>query len=93
MRHIQLEDQLRIRFPARGAEFDEGFEVGVMAALMAGGQPTITRFIGPDSLDQLRALAERLNYRLVAGEQEGDFVEVTLQSVSIRPKLRLVTNS
>jgi len=93
MRHIQLEEDLRIRFPSRGAEFDEGVEIGILAALMAAGLPEISRTVASGTIEQLRCLASGLGYRIVvSGEIRGQ-VDVTLQSSAMRPKLRLVSGS
>ncbi len=91
MRQIQLDTNLRVRFPARTGDFDDGVEVGMLAAFMTLGQPTITRKISQSALEQLRPLAQRLHYRLIAEHATEDSLIVTLQNASIRPKLRLVT--
>jgi hypothetical protein len=41
MRKIEMLADLRVRFPERDAEFDEGVEVGIVATLMALGERNI----------------------------------------------------
>ena len=34
MHHIHLAEGMRLRFPARSADFDQGVEIGIVAALV-----------------------------------------------------------
>jgi hypothetical protein len=90
MRHIHLEDGLRLRFPARDEEFNLGVEIGMLAALMNAGVGEFTRWIATSNLDQVRALAEGMNYHLVVGPSDAAFSRATLRAGCARPKLRLV---
>ena len=89
MRKIEILADLRVRFPERDAEFDEGVEVGIVATLMALGERNIRRRISAGSVIQLRPLAEHFRYRLSA-EPGHDGVEVTLEPTYLRPSLRVV---
>ncbi len=92
MRQIYVDQDVRIRFRQRGAEFDDGVEVGILALLMAQGDPVITRWVSDSCFNQLKALAPQLSYRAVAepSSEEG-LVKVTLTSSRVRPSLRVVS--
>ena len=92
MRHIEIAEMVRVRFPDRSGEFDEGVEIGVLAALMALGHKEITRTISRRALEQVRPLAQNLRYRVLASG-EGEMVAVTLHSPATKPSLRLVKTS
>ena len=89
MRQITVLDDVRIRFPGRSAEFDDGIEIGVIATLMAVSEPLITRTLSPGCLHQLRPLAQRLGYRVLTQALE-DAYEVRLERADQKPMLRLV---
>lgn len=89
MRHIQVDDGLRLRFPGRSDEFDDGVEIGIASALMAVGNP-FTRAVSARNLDQIRALADRMSYRLAVGPETDGAVEATFTLGRARPALRLV---
>ena len=67
MRHIHLTEGLRLRFPGRGEEFDQGVEIGVLAVLMDMAIPNASRWIATANLEQARALAEKMDYRIAEG--------------------------
>ena len=90
MHHIHLAEGMRLRFPARSADFDQGVEIGIVAALMSQDLTEFTRKISRDNLGQVRALVEQFGYRLVEGSEEGDFVEINFLSRTARPRLRVV---
>lgn len=94
MRRIDVSDGLRVRFPSRGEEFDQGVEVGVIAALMSMELADFSRWISPHSVGQVRNLADKLGYRIIEGRAEGEWAEVTFQFGRARPaaraKLKLV---
>jgi hypothetical protein len=92
MRHIEIADGLRLRFPGRTEEFDQGVEIGVIAVLMDFGTREFTRSISRASLVQARALAEKMGYRLLEGAGDRTFVEVTLRTGQARPQLKLVSS-
>jgi hypothetical protein len=89
MRRIHLTDDVTLRFPQRSEDFDEGVELGILAAAMGFG--TIDHaWIGRGSREQARALAEKMGYRVVEGQSAGDWIEITFRPQSTRPKLTLV---
>jgi hypothetical protein len=90
MRHIELAEGLRIRFPGRSEEFDEGVEVGVAAALMESGLREFSRWTSPESLIQVRELAEKLGYRLVESAADEGWTRVTFRFGQARPQLKIV---
>ena len=90
MHHIHLTEGLRLRFPARSVDFDQGVEVGVLAALMSQDISEFSRRISKANLGQVRAVAEQFGYRLVEGEAVEDSVEITFYSRAARPRLRVV---
>jgi hypothetical protein len=66
MRQIEILDDVRVRFPGRGPDFDLGIEVGAICVLMAQAEPVIRRSVSAEALEQLRPLAQRFRYVLVA---------------------------
>jgi hypothetical protein len=94
MRRIQIEEGLWIRFPKRDAAFAEGVEIGALAACMAMALPEFRRTISADAFEQARALAGKLGYRAVPGN-DGPFqtMDVTFTTRRERPKLRLVCSN
>jgi hypothetical protein len=90
MRHIHLADGLRLRFPARGEDFDAGVEIGIVAALMEVPMREFTRRISSGNLEQVRALAEGLGFRVAHASSDGGWVDVTFRHGQARPSLRLV---
>jgi hypothetical protein len=89
MRRIEVLDDVFVRFPGRGDEFDLGIEIGSLCVRMATGEPLIQRHLSAECLEQLRPLAERFRYALVATPAEEGF-ETSLIHWSSRPKLRVV---
>lgn len=90
MYHIQLAEGLRLRFPARSIDFDQGVEVGILTALMSQEPSEFSHRISKANLGQVRAVADQFGYRLVEGEAAEDFVELTFYSRAARPRLRVV---
>jgi hypothetical protein len=90
MRQIELEDELRVRFPARSEDFNEGFEVGAAAAMMAARTPYFTRWLSGRALAQAEALARSLRYRMKVLREDGDRKEVAFQTTAARPALKVV---
>lgn len=90
MRSIEVADKLKVRFPGRGSEFDEGVEVGLVAALMGLGHPEITRRVALTTVEQLTALSEKLGYYISQEVRNADHAEVTFLSLRGRSRLRLV---
>ena len=50
MHHIHLAEGMRLRFPARSADFDQGVEIGIVAALMSQDLTEFTRKISSENL-------------------------------------------
>ncbi|ACA18011.1 hypothetical protein M446_3630 [Methylobacterium sp. 4-46] len=91
MRHIQVEDGLRLRFPGRDASFQEGVEIGLLVAQLAqqGGR-SFTRLLSSASLDQARSVARGFGCAIeVVAEQDG-VSEVVVSSGRRRPVLTVV---
>ncbi len=92
MRHIEIAEGLRLRFPGRTEEFDQGVEIGMLAVLMDFGTREFTRTISRGSLVQARALAEKMGYRLFEGAGDRAAIEVTLRTGQARPQLKLISS-
>ncbi|RDI58518.1 hypothetical protein [Microvirga subterranea] len=90
MRHIHLDEGLRLRFPGRSEEFDQGVEIGMLAVLMDQGSVEFTRWISRANSDQARALAKQLGYHTVEGNGDGDWISLTFRQGHAKPSLRLV---
>ena len=90
MRHIQVEDGLRLKFPGRDETFNEGVEIGLLLAQMASGRSEITARFAAATLDQARILAKRMGYRVHVVREDGVGAEVMFLTGSRRPKLTLV---
>ncbi len=90
MRHIDVVPGLRLRFAHRDEAFDEGVEIGLLAASMAAGVAEFTTTMASNTLEQARALAAGLGYRLHVVATADDRVEVMVLTGRRRPKLRLV---
>ncbi|KQT52063.1 hypothetical protein ASG43_20460 [Aureimonas sp. Leaf454] len=92
MRRIEVAEELKVRFPARSAEFDDGFEVGMMALLMSRKEAEFTRSVSTRIVDQCVELAGKLGYHLGEREDGADNVRLTFRTRRAKPKLRLVSN-
>lgn len=66
MRKIEILDDVRLQRPNRDSDFDLGLEVGAKSVLMAQGVPLIQRELSVRAVEQLRPIAERFCYALVA---------------------------
>jgi hypothetical protein len=93
MRHIQIGDGLRLRFPGQSEAFDLGVEIGMLAVLMDQGLREFSRWISTANVEQARSLAESLGYRLVEGATSDSWTEITLRTGRVRPTLRLVQSA
>ena len=90
---INIQDDLRIRFPARDKVFAEGVEIGMLATLMSLGWKEFGRTISKVNLDQARSLGEKLGYHLAAVEDDAEdstFLRITFRDRKQRAKLKLV---
>ncbi|TXM98674.1 hypothetical protein FV242_27965 [Methylobacterium sp. WL64] len=90
MRHIQIEPGLRLRFAGRDEAFNEGVEIGLLAANMAAHAGEFTATLASTTLPQARTLAGGLSYRVHVVEDDGTWAKVIFLTGSRRPKLRLV---
>ena len=92
MRHIHLDDGLRLRFPGRSEEFDQGVEIGMVAVLMDQGTTEFTRWVSRANFNQIEAIAKQMGYHLVEEGGDHEWVNLTFRfGVAKRqPKLRLV---
>ncbi len=90
MHHIHLAEGVRLRFPARSVDFDQGVEIGMLAVLMSQDSTEFVRRISSANMGQARALAEQFGYRMVEGAAEDDWVDLTFYSRTARPRLRIV---
>jgi hypothetical protein len=90
MRHIHLTEGLRIRFPGRDEEFDQGVEIGILAVLMDAGHREFSRRISTANMGQARALASQLGYVVLAGASEGATTELLFRIATARPVLKVV---
>lgn len=90
MRKIEILDDVRLRFPNQTPDFDLGFEVGAASVLMAQGIPLIQRELSAGAVEQLRPIAERFRYALVATNTRDGAMTVSLMHWSRRPLLRVV---
>jgi hypothetical protein len=90
MRKIEIIDDVRLRFPGRGAEFDLGVEVGAISVLIAQGLPAIHREVSKAAAEQLRPIADQFRYTLIATDAGEDSMIVSLKPWSRRPLLRVV---
>lgn len=92
MRHIHLDDGLKLRFPGRCEEFDQGVEIGMLAVLMDVGTREFKRRVSSGNLDQVRALARQLGYYVIEDREDGDFIDLTFRHASARPQLKVVSS-
>jgi hypothetical protein len=90
MRHIHLAEGLRLRFPGRDENFDQGVEIGMLAVLMDMGTREFRRWISSANLEQARALAKQLGYQVIESPGEDGWADVVFRSGQVRPQLRLV---
>jgi hypothetical protein len=92
MRHIHLDDGLRLRFPGRSEDFDQGVEIGMIAVLMDQGLSEFSRWIARSNLSQVEAIAKQMSYRLEEAGGDEEWVDVTFLygTAKSKPKLKLV---
>lgn len=90
MRHIHLADGVRLRFPGRDENFDQGVEIGMLAVLMDLGEREFRRWISAANLDQARALAKQFGYQVVEGNGDDEWTELVFRVGQARPQLKLV---
>jgi hypothetical protein len=93
MRHIQVEDGLRLRFPGRDEAFNEGIEVGLVLANMAAGHKEFTLRFASTTLAQARTLASQMGYRVHVVQEDETWADVMFLTGSRQPKLKLIYSS
>lgn len=92
-RFIEVDQGLRLRFPEQSEDFSAGFEMGALAAFLSFGLRDCSRVIAADNLEQARAIAEGLDYRVMAGAEQDGMVTVRFVHGQARPALRLVSSA
>ncbi|MBZ6076243.1 hypothetical protein [Microvirga puerhi] len=90
MRHIHLDNGLRLRFPGRGEEFDQGVEIGMLAVMMDSQIREFRRRIATTNLGQVRAIATQMGYHVITDQEDGEFIDLIFRYGSARPQLKLV---
>jgi hypothetical protein len=89
MRHIHLDDGLRLRFPGRSEDFDQGVEIGMLATLMDQGIREFSRWISRANRDQVEAIARQLGYHIVEGNGDKEWVDLTFRHGVAKPRSHL----
>jgi hypothetical protein len=93
MRHIEVEDGLRLCFPGRDEEFDLGVEIGLLIAELAAGKAEFTRPLSNGNVEQAREVARQLGYHVrVLGMDEASS-DISFSIRKRRPALTLVHSS
>ncbi len=92
-RKLYLAEECTLRFPDRNDDFDDGVEVGILAAQMDMGVAHIPRWVGTRNVQQIRSVAEKLGYRLTLGSKEGGATHISLWCGAARPRLAIVKES
>lgn len=90
MRQIHVVPGLRLRFVGRDDAFNEGVEIGLLAAKLASGAAEFTMTLAAGTMEQARALAASMGYRLHLLATHEDAVDVTFLTGGRRPKLQLI---
>ncbi len=92
MRKIEIEPALTVRFGGRGAEFDDGVEVGIVAAQMAAGLGRIVRTMSGQAVPQVQSLGRSMGYRVEITDHLADGrAVIEAEPTSQRPRLRVVS--
>ncbi|WP_243372144.1 hypothetical protein [Microvirga solisilvae] len=92
MRHIHLDEGLRLRFPGRSEDFDQGVEIGMIAVLMDQENLEFSRWISRANLGQVEAIAKQMGYRVIEEGGDEEWADITFRhnSIKAKPNLRLV---
>ena len=90
MRRIQVQEGLRLCFPQRSEDFDDGLEVGIAVQLMATRDSRFVQQVSTKNIDQLRELSAAMHYRMIVLSDNKSTAEVQFCHTSVRPKLLLV---
>ena len=90
MRQIHIVPGLRLRFAGQSEVFNEGVEIGLLAANMAAGISEFAATLAPNTLEQARALARAMGYRVHIVATNDCTVDVMFLTGSRRPKLQLI---
>ena len=86
MRQIRVVPGLNLRFIGRDEVFNEGVEIGLLAAELASGAAEFSMTLGVGTLDQARALATGMGYRVHLVTANEATVELTFLTGSRRPE-------
>ncbi len=90
MRSIEVADGVTVRFPSRSEEFDQGVEIGALAAALAQGPSEHWQRLSPGNSEQARALADAMGYRMLEPKPGATDLEMIFVRSGRRPALRLV---
>jgi hypothetical protein len=71
MRRIEIGDGLDLGFPGRSADFREGFEIGLLAAALLYGAPTVTLGVSVRAIPEAAELARKLGYSMTRAPEQG----------------------
>jgi hypothetical protein len=64
MRSIYVEDGLKVSFPGRDEEFDQGVEMGIAIALLAAGE-NFTIWLSAENVGLAQELAQKMKFHVV----------------------------
>lgn len=90
MRRIEVGDGLELGFPGRSADFREGFEVGLLAAALLYGAPTVTLGVSVRAIPQVADLARQLGYSMTRAPEQGAEPDAVNFVFIDRKRLRVV---
>jgi hypothetical protein len=90
MRSIEVADGVTVRFPSRSEEFDQGVEIGALAAALALAPVEHWQRLSPGNSEQARALAEAMGFRMLDQKPDAPDAEIVFVRAGRRPALRLV---
>lgn len=64
MRRIEIGEGLELGFPGRSKDFREGVEIGLLAAALLYGAPSVTLSVSVRAIPQASELARKLGYSM-----------------------------
>lgn len=71
MRRIEIAEGLELGFPGRSADFREGVEIGLLAAALLYGAPSVTLGVSVRAIPQAAELARKLGYAMTRAPEQG----------------------
>lgn len=90
MRTIDVEHDLRIRFPERCGSFDEGVEVGLMMGKLSALPPEFEQTVAASTLEQAVKLAAGFGYAVAILQTDQDRLVLSVSRRRKRAQLRLI---